>query len=913
MSQGVRTMRLRVSGLVVAAVALCAPGAGRVARAAEEEILCRCHQGACHEHAGAAAPAAKGDPAARQYAPDRTVDMLHLKIDCTPDFARHAVRATTSLSFQPIARPLTTLRLDAVDLTVHSVRAEAAGADVPVADVAVARDAILITFAAPVAVGREITLHVDHSAEPRRGLYFRTPDMGYPAGDTHVWTQGESHEARHWFPCHDYPNEKCTTEVICHVPPAMTVLSNGRLMGEETDPATGLKAVRWLQDKPHVSYLVCLVAGHLAKLEGKHRDVPLAFWTQPSTAAVAANSFRDTPGIMAFFEEEIGVPFPWAKYDQVTIQDFVAGGMENTSLTTLTDQTLFSTATENIRTTRSLDAHEMAHQWFGDLVTCKDWSHLWLNEGFATYYSHLHAGRLFGREELLYGLWLDAENKILPQADDHRPIVHKGYRDPREQFDWRAYPKGSWVLHMLRHQLGEDLYRRAVRTYLERHAYGTVTTDDFRQVLEETSGLPLDRFFDQWLYHGRHPDLKIEYRWQPEEKLAHVAIRQTQPVSADVLLFAFPATIRFVLGDGTVVDRRVEIDSAAREFDFALPAQPKTVRVDPDFTLLARIDFDLPDAMHLEQLERADDPIGRILAVKALGKRKTRAGIERLGRVLREDPFRGVREQAAAALQGAGSDEALTELERSLDQPDARVRRRVVEALATFYRPAVMERLLVIARDEPNPAIRAAALEGLAKYDADQAREAILAGLRSESFREEVAAGAIAALAGTHDDTLLEPLMRTVQARGDGLPPRVLGRALETAGRLGSLRPEKDTVREFLLAHTSDQRLPVRSAALAALGELGDARARPVLEGFAALGPDDRVGKVANEALDKLRQRQPAVPEEVKELRGELRRVADEQRKLRDEIEGVERRAKERATAPQNPAAAPAAAPAPAG
>ena len=882
---------------------------GGALRAAEEEVLCRCHHGlTAHDHAlHEAAAAARGEPAPRQYAPDRQVDMLHIRIDCTPDFARHSVRATTSLSFKPIARPLTTLRLDAVDLTVHQARAVAGDADVPVADVAVSRDAILVTFAAPIPPGREVTLHVDHSAEPRRGLYFRTPDMGYPAGDTHVWTQGESHEARHWFPCHDYPNEKCTTEMICHVPAAMTVLSNGRLVGEEVDAATGLKAVRWLQDKPHVSYLVCLVAGHLVKLEGKHRDVPLAFWTQPSTAAVAANSFRDTPGIMAFFEEEIGVPYPWAKYDQVTIQDFVAGGMENTSLTTLTDQTLFAPATENIRTTRSLDAHELAHQWFGDLVTCKDWSHLWLNEGFATYYSHLHAGSLFGRDELLYGLWLDAENKILPQADDPRPIVFKGYRDAREQFDWRAYPKGSWVLHMLRNELGADLYRQGVRTYLERHAYGTVTTDDFRQVLEEVSGRPLDRFFDQWLYHGRHPDLKVDYRWQPEEKAAHVTVRQTQPVSADVLLFAFPVTVRFVLADGTVIDRRIEIDGASREFDFALPAQPVLVRFDPDSTLLARVDFDVPEGMHLVQLDRADDPIGRIRAVKALGARKSRGAIERLGRVLREDPFRGVREQAAAALQAAGSDEALGELERSLDQPDARVRRRVVEALAAFYRPQVMERLLGVVAQEANPAIRAAALEGLAKYGDPRAREAILDGLRSESFREEVAAGAIAAIAAGHDDSLVEPLVRTVKARGDGLPPRVLAKALDTAGRLGSLRTEKDTVREFLLAHANDSRLSVRTGAIAALGELGDPRARPVLEGFAALGADDRVGKVATDALEKLRQRQPLVPQEVQELRGELKRLADEQRKLRGEVEGVDRRVKESATPPVPPPTPPAA------
>ena len=216
-----------------------------------------------------------------------------------------------------------------------------------------------------------------------------------------------------------------------------------------------MKQVHWLQEKPHVSYLICLIAGNLEKLEAKHRDVPLGFYTQPSKAKHAEFAFRDTPAIMAFFEEEIGVPYPWDKYDQATCADYHWGGMENTTITTLTQRTIYSDATENIRSSRSLDAHEMAHQWFGDYVTCKDWSHLWLNEGFATYYALLYEGHKYGRDAMLYGLYLDARDDIGPYEKDLRPIVYRDYKVPREQFDFRAYPKGSWVLHMLRSQLGD--------------------------------------------------------------------------------------------------------------------------------------------------------------------------------------------------------------------------------------------------------------------------------------------------------------------------------------------------------------------------------------------------------------------------------------------------------------------------
>ena len=883
-----------LAGLLCLA-ALVAPG--RVV--AEEEYQCRCHGGLGHDHsswADAFGAAADDSGNGRRYAPDRAVDMLHIRIDVTPDFARHTVRGTTSLTFKPIAKPLEQLRLDAVDLTVHGVKA-----DVPVADHTATRGAVIVRFAEPIPVDREVTLHIEHEAEPRRGLYFRTPDMGYPAGDTHVWTQGESHEARHWFPCHDYPNERSTTEVICHVPPEMTVLSNGRKVAEEVDAATGLKRVQWIQEKPHVSYLVCLVAGNLAKLEGRHRDVPLGFYTQPSTAAEAVNSFEDTASIMAFFEDDIGVPYPWGKYDQVTIQDFVAGGMENTSLTTLTDQTLHTKATETIRSSRGLDAHELAHQWFGDLVTCKDWSHLWLNEGFATYYAHLYDGHKFGRDELLYGLWNDAEGRILTQGDDTRPVVWKGYNDASEQFDYRAYPKGGWVLHMLRSHFGDDLYRKAVKTYLDRHSLSTVTTDDLRQVFEELSGKPLDRFFDQWLYHARHPDLRIGYQWNPEEKLAHVTVRQTQPASDKVLTFAFDTTVRFTFDDGTSVERPVRVTGISHDFHFPLDRQPKLVRFDPHYTLLAKVDFPVPEAMHLAQLDVADDSIGRIIAVKGLEQMRTRAAVERLGKALREDGFRGVREQAAHALQAIGSDEALAELRKSLGQPDARVRRRVVEGIAASYRPGVMEQLVTIVGTEKNPAIQAVALHGLAKYQDPAARDTILDALRSDSYRQEVAEAAMDALGQQQDVTLLQPLIRLVEAKPDVFPPRVLGTGLRTAGKLGRLRDDKAAVRDFLTPHLLDARPSVRHAAIGALGELGDPQSEALLQGLAKHGSSDRTGKVAEGALAALRGKQPLVPGEVTELRSQVRKLEESQHKLLEKVDDLDRRLKAKAepAAPQ--------------
>jgi len=237
---------------------------------------------------------------------------------------------------------------------------------------------------------------------------------------------------------------KFTSEITCHVPDGMTVISNGRLLSQDKD-GNGLAAFHWSQEKPHANYLISLCAGYFKKLEDKHKNVPLAFFTPPSEFAEAKNSFDDTKDIMAFFEEEIGVPYPWDKYDQVCVNDFVAGGMENTSCTTLTDSTLHSDASENIRSSEDLVAHEMAHQWFGDLVTCKDWSHIWLNEGFATYYETLYAGHKHGRDSLLYELY-GRMTQITGISNDTNAIVRRNYDEPREMFGYQAYPKGSWVL-----------------------------------------------------------------------------------------------------------------------------------------------------------------------------------------------------------------------------------------------------------------------------------------------------------------------------------------------------------------------------------------------------------------------------------------------------------------------------------
>jgi aminopeptidase N len=857
---------------------------GSALRGAEQEQICRYCAQEEGQHARSLGVDLPGD--GFRYAPDRLVDVLHIKLNVTPDFSRRTVSGTASIRFAPISRPLEELRLDAVDLTIQAVRSDGAA----IADFSSSRQDLTIVFAAPVGVGQQATIDIDFEAEPTRGLYFRTPQMGYPETDAHVWTQGEAHEARHWFPCFDYPNERSSTEMICHVPPDMTVLSNGRLVSEMLDPESGLKAVHWLQEKPHVNYLICLVAGHFKKLEKRHRDIPLGFYTQPSLFVHAANSFRDTAQIMKFFEEEIGVPFPWNKYDQVTIRDFVAGGMENTTLTTLTHGTIFSDKTENIRTTRRLDAHEMAHQWFGDYVTCKDWSHLWLNEGFATYYAHLYEGHKFGRDALLYGLYGDAK-RIFRQNGDTKPIAYKAYKNASEQFDYRAYPKGSWVLHMLRSQLGERLYRQCVQAYLQEHALSSVVTDDLRQVIEEHSGRTFDRFFDQWVYHARHPDVKVSYRWLGKEKLAKVTVAQTHKVNGDVLLFHFPTVLRFVLKGGRVVDHSIHVTEPEQDFYAALPRQPDIVRFDPHYTVLADVAFQKPDAMLFAQLENREDVIGRLLAVEALGERGTQQAVDRLQRALRQDPFFGVRTAASRALARIHDDAAFAALQASRQQEDARVRQQVTTDLCGFFRPETLDIIEEITQAEKNPAIRASAIRALGKFHGPRSRRLIQKSLRSNSFRNELADAAIAAIGAQHDPSYRQPLMTELADREPEFTSRGFGQGLTALALMARDEKDQGRVRDFLTSYLQHPRQATRRSAISALGTLRDPASIPVLEALAKGNRDDRIQRAVDQALAALRATKPAVPAELVELRRELAELKKSHEDLRREIDDLKKRA----------------------
>jgi aminopeptidase N len=727
---------------------------------------------------------------------------------------------------------------------------------------------------------------IAYRAQPTQGIYFRTPEMGYKEGDTHLFSQGEAIEARHWYPCFDAPNAKFTSEVMCRVPEGMTAESNGRLVSEEKDPATGLTAFHWSQEKPHANYLIAVAAGYFKKLEDKHDNVPLALLTPPSEFSEAPAFFRDTKDIMGFFEAEIGIPYPWAKYDQVCLSDFVEGGMENTSLTLLTDGELFTAATENIIDSDELVSHEMAHQWFGDLVTCDDWSDIWLNEGFATYYALLYDGHKNGHDSMLYELYRNAR-QITGMQNDTNAIVRRTYGDPMEMFSYLAYPKGGWVLHMLRSELGEDLYRRCIKTYLERHQYGNVVTEDLRKVIAELSGRSYDQFFDQWLYHAHHPELEASYSWDEKSKQAKVSLRQAQKIYQNVLLFSFPLTIRFKGKFGTV-DRPILMKEKEADFYFPLESAPQLVRLDPSYTLLAKTTLKLPNDMLYAQLADKDDAMGRLLAIEQLKDKKDKEAVLKLKEALNNDPFYGVRIEAASALRSIHTDEALEVLLASTNQPDARVRLQVVRGIAGFYRDTAYASARNVLENEKNPAILDAAITALGNYARPEVQSLLIKFLNSVSYRNQLAAAAVDAMRSEDDPAYIAPLMETLRTREADFRSRGFGSGLDTLAYLARNEEKKDAVREFLLGYVNHKKESIQVAAIKALGTLGDPRSIAVLQTFANAAKGNPPQAAAEKAVADLRAGRKPV-DDFKNLRQEVQDLEKANREQSKELEDLKK------------------------
>ncbi|MCE9669141.1 HEAT repeat domain-containing protein [Myxococcus stipitatus] len=832
----------------------------------------------CHRHASEPAlPDAHSfalPGATEHYAAERPVRAEHLRLELDLDFeqARISGVCTTRVS---AVRALSTLTFDAVDLEVSRVLVDETPARFTNSGAH-----LRVELPRPLEPGqaREVAIH--YATRPRRGLYFWGPDAAYPDRPRQAWTQNQDTDARCWFPCLDTPAQKATSEVIATFPEGMTSLSNGVLVEDRVQ--AGRRTQHYRMEQPHSPYLVTLAVGDFEEVTDSSGTVPLRYLFARGRREDALRCVQRTPEMVRVFQELTGEPFPWSGYAQVFLTEFIFGGMENTTATSLTDAVLHDARAHADYTAEPLISHELAHQWFGDLLTCRDWPHGWLNEGFATWCEVLWKERADGVDEADQHRLVDLEAYLGEVKERYaRPIVSRRFHAPMDVFDRHLYEKGGLVLHELRRRLGDALFFQGLRHYVSRHRHGTVETVDLARAFEQATGHNLDGFFDQYVFAPGHPELKVEVRYEAEQARLRLKVRQTQRTDTGTPVFRLPLDVVVTVEDQDTV-HRLEVTDAEHFFHLPCATAPSQVRVDPRRDVLGTLEVDKSAGLWMEELRAAPEARARTEAAQALGRDGGYRAVEALAHALGDTRlFWGTRAACARALGRIRTPEARSRLLTAMNVEHPRVRRAVVAALGEFRKdPDVASRLRsLVQAGDASYFVEAEAARSYGKVRPADAVEVLEAVATRPSFQDVIASGAMDGLAESQDPAAF-PL--AVARTAYGQPAFLRRAATQAVAKLAEVAGRKREAVDLLGDLLRDPMFRVQMGVFEAARTLGDRRLIPHLEGTPL--SDARARRAARETVRSLREGEPQT-RELAALREEVDALKEATRALRERLE----------------------------
>ncbi|MEM0451453.1 MAG: HEAT repeat domain-containing protein [Nitrososphaerota archaeon] len=806
------------------------------------------------------------------YPPDRGFSVRHLKLELWIDFRSRSIRGREEIRLSRPEDGDGWVRLDACELEISRVTANGSQTEWHY-------DGQLLSVRVR---GREPVVEVEYRAAPRKGFHFVGPDRANPERGLQCWSQGETEYNRYWMVLLDHPSVKHTSELVIHVPRGLVAVSNGDLVRHEV---IGDEEVwHWLMDVPHAPYLISVAAGEFELIEERHNGVLLQYYVPRGWREKAHLSFSKTPKVIDFLSSYLSYPYPYRKYAQVVVHEFIFGGMENTTATTLTDLTLHDELAHEEFTSDPLVAHELVHQWFGDLVTCRDWPHIWLNESFATYLENLFVLHDKGEDEFVYEVIRDLDSYLSEYRERYaRPIVTRVYKYAAELFDSHAYPKGALVLNALRSLLGDETFRKGLSEFLRRFARRTADTEDLRKVLEEVSGRNLELFFEQYLYNAGHPVISVEEEYDEASRTLRLRFRQTQGDDS-LPEYWVPLAIEVNLPSGR---REFRVELRSREEVFVLPVEerPRWVCVDPRFEAFAVIERKLGDEVWIRILKEDVHTYCRVLAARALGKSGSQRAVEALGEVLRSPKtFWGVAVEAAKALGNARTESARRELLEALRTVNnKKVRTAICEALSAFKGDREVIEALTSVLEDPKEGYytRQAAASSLGKVGGESVRGLLLRHIDDPSHNNAITAGCLRGLAEIGDEETLRVIMRYTE---DDRPSHVRAVAASLLGRFPGRREVIERLREL----SRDESYRVRRAVVAACAELITPQVIGILNQMAESDPYEMVRRAARDAAEKVRKALERGTE-YKALREELERLREENRRMMERIAALSR------------------------
>lgn len=635
------------------------------------------------------------------YNPSATklIDLLHTSLDIRFDLQNQWVLGRAELKIKPWFAPIQQIELDAVNFDIHSVRLMNTGLETPFR---YDGQKLIILLSRPYSRNEEIDLFIHYTAKPaeigesmqgaissNQGLFFINPD-GKENKPFQIWTQGETEYNSHWFPTVDKPNERCTQEISITVDSKLKTLSNGLLNNSKINP-DNTRTDTWVMDMPHAPYLFMLAIGDFAVVEEEWNGKPLYYYVEPEYEEDAKAIFAHTPEMLSFFSDILDYPFPWPKYAQVVVRDYVSGAMENTTAVIFGDFVQQKKRALIDDNNDGIVAHEMFHHWFGDLVTCESWANLTLNEGFASYSEYLWDEHKYGRNQADYNRQNDLSGYFSEAARNAHRLIYYDYPDKEATFDAHSYNKGGLVLHMLRKMIGDEAFFASLNKYLTDNAYSDVEIDELRIAFEEVTGSDLKWFFDQWYLQKGHPQLTISHQFDSLTQEYQITITQTQDPLSFPPVFQLPFFVDFYEANGKVQRESVFLNQRKQTFRFNLSSPPAFVNVDAEDALLAEINDSLPERYLLAQYHFSPLYRDRMEALVAAEKSSDAETFQSLINKALSDPFWGIR-QLAVRLTKAATVQQRQPLEQLASKdPHSRVRAEALNTLAASGDPRYIQ------------------------------------------------------------------------------------------------------------------------------------------------------------------------------------------------------------------------------
>ena len=662
--------------------------------------------------------------------PEKKTALRHTKLKVDFNFSNQTLNGEEWLTAAPFFYPSDSLILDAKTMLIHQVALDQQGKlqNLPYTY----RDDLLrIKLPKKYQKDENYTVYIKYTAQPEKvpnngnlsisdtkGLYFINPEGkpdGYPR---QIWTQGEAESSSCWFPTIDKPNQKTTQEIEMTVPDSFVTLSNGLLKSSQKNG--NLRTDYWVMDKPHAPYLFFMGAGEFAVVKDTpwRGKVPVEYYVEKDYAPLAKKLFGNTSEMISFFSERFGYDYPWAKYAQIIVRDFVTGAMENTTAVSHSESAYQSEEALNDQNYwEYIIAHELAHHWFGDLVTAESWANLTVNESFANYSEYLWLAHKYGKDVADYHLRNNTQQYHQRPDDFKKDLVRFDYTSTDDMFDMVSYNKGGAILHMLRHYLGDEAFFQAITDYLKTYAYSNGEAHQLRLSFEKISGKDLSWFFNQWYFGNGNPTVKVEKHYDTAQKLLRVKITQLQ---SEDLYFQFPLDIDIYL-DSKPIRHTVWVDARQENaFTFAVSKAPALVNINPEGIVVMQEQYPKTIKEYLFQIQHAPELKSRLEAISYLEAGK---GKEVVLAALR-DPYFKIRKAALELLEGyqlTKKDLALVEKIATSD-PENLARAAAIWVLNNQEDKrytALYEKALTV----PSAAIKNAALDGIARTNPSRAKQ----------------------------------------------------------------------------------------------------------------------------------------------------------------------------------------------